>query len=39
MTAVMAYLDQHPEFQVDELVDSKLTVSGLPNGFLRRMSD
>jgi len=39
MTAVRAYLDCHPEFQIDHLIDAKLALSSLPNGYLRRVSD
>jgi len=37
MTAVKAYLDQHPEFRIDHVIDAKLVSSGLPNGYLKRV--
>lgn len=39
MTAVSLYLDRHPEFQVDHLIDAKLALSSLPSGYLRRVSE
>ena len=39
MTAVRDYLDQHPEFQIDHVIDAKLALSSLPNGYLRRVSN
>lgn len=37
MTAVEAYLAEHPEFQVDELMDAKLLISVAPKGYLKRI--
>ena len=39
MTAVTAFLDRHPEFQIDHMIDAKLALSCVPNGYLRRVSD
>jgi cephalosporin hydroxylase len=38
MTAVDAFLGEHPEFEIDTTWDSKLLVSAVPRGFLRRRS-
>ena len=38
MTAVEAWLPDHPEFAVDHAIDQKLQVSVAPNGYLRRVS-
>jgi cephalosporin hydroxylase len=35
-TAVRAYLNAHPEFEIDKSVDSKLLITVAPDGFLRR---
>jgi cephalosporin hydroxylase len=35
-TAVRAYLNQHPEFEIDKTIDSKLLITVAPDGFLRR---
>jgi cephalosporin hydroxylase len=35
-TAVRAFLDGHPEFEVDEAMDHKLLISVAPGGYLRR---
>ena len=35
-TAVHAYLEQHPEFEIDEDVENKLLITVAPNGYLRR---
>jgi len=37
-TAVLEYLNSHPEFQIDHLMDSKLLISVAPNGYLQRVS-
>lgn len=36
MTAVRAYLRNHPEFTIDHAIDHKLLISVAPGGFLRR---
>ena len=36
MTAVDAYLKDHPEFTIDHAIDDKLLISVAPRGFLRR---
>lgn len=36
MTAVQAWLPQHPEFEIDAEMDSKLLISVAPSGYLRR---
>jgi cephalosporin hydroxylase len=36
MTAVDAYLKDHPEFTIDQAIDDKLLISVAPRGFLRR---
>ncbi|RAV02519.1 CmcI family methyltransferase [Mycobacterium sp. FLAC0960] len=33
---VWKYLQTHPEFDIDDSVDSKLLISVAPRGFLRR---
>ncbi len=38
MTAVRAYLESHPEFQVDQRMDDKLLISVAPGGYLKRVS-
>jgi cephalosporin hydroxylase len=35
-TAVHAYLEQHPDFEIDEDVENKLLITVAPNGYLRR---
>jgi cephalosporin hydroxylase len=35
-TAVHAWLPDHPEFEIDHDIDSKLLISVAPHGFLRR---
>ena len=37
MTAVSAFLSDHPEFIVDSLIDNKLMLSNSPGGYLRRV--
>lgn len=37
-TAVMAYLDRHPEFQADREIDHKLLITVAPSGYLKRIS-
>lgn len=37
-TAVRAYLESHPEFEVDRQMDDKLLVSVAPGGYLKRVS-
>jgi cephalosporin hydroxylase len=36
-TAVHAWLPDHPEFEIDHTIDSKLLISVAPHGFLRRI--
>jgi cephalosporin hydroxylase len=36
MTAVDAFVAEHPEFEIDETVDQKLLISVAPRGYLRR---
>jgi cephalosporin hydroxylase len=36
-TAVWEYLKTHPEFKVDEAIDSKLLISVAPSGYLQRI--
>jgi cephalosporin hydroxylase len=36
-TAVHAWLPDHPEFEIDHGIDSKLLISVAPHGFLRRI--
>lgn len=38
MTAVAAYLETHPEFVTDTLMDAKLLISVAPRGYLKRVS-
>lgn len=38
MTAVDAYLVNHPEFESDTEIDAKLQISVAPRGYLRRIS-
>lgn len=35
-TAVMAYLERHPEFSIDKSIDQKLMISVAPDGYLKR---
>ena len=35
-TAVRAFLESHPEFEIDKSIDHKLQISVAPDGFLRR---
>jgi cephalosporin hydroxylase len=37
-TAARAYLKDHPEFQVDHVLESKLLISVSPEGYLQRIS-
>jgi cephalosporin hydroxylase len=37
-TAVRAYLNTHPEFQIDMAVNHKLLISVAPDGYLKRIS-
>ena len=37
-TAVRAFLEGHPEFQIDRAIDHKLLISVAPDGYLRRVS-
>jgi cephalosporin hydroxylase len=36
-TAVRAYVEQHPEFEIDWQIDHKLLISVAPEGYLRRV--
>ena len=36
MTAVDAFLKDHPEFEIDEMMDAKLMISVAPRGYLKR---
>lgn len=36
-TAVKTYLERHPQFAVDTLIDGKFLISVAPSGFLRRL--
>jgi cephalosporin hydroxylase len=36
-TAVSAYLETHPEFEIDDRIDHKLLISVAPGGYLRRV--
>lgn len=38
MTAVDAYLADHPDFEIDHPMDAKLMISVAPRGYLRRVS-
>ena len=38
MTAVRLWLKDHPEFVVDQAIDSKLQISVAPEGYLKRIS-
>ena len=37
-TAVWKYLEDHPEFQVDQALENKILISVAPNGYLKRVS-
>jgi cephalosporin hydroxylase len=37
MTAVDAFLKEHPEFVIDEMMDAKLMISVAPRGYLKRL--
>lgn len=37
-TAVHQWLPDHPEFEIDRLIDDKLLISVAPDGFLKRVS-
>ena len=37
MTAVRAYLQSHPEFEIDQRMDDKLLISVAPGGYLKRL--
>ncbi len=37
MTAMDAYLNDHPEFEIDQQIDNKLLVSVAPRGYLKRL--
>jgi cephalosporin hydroxylase len=37
-TAVMKYLESHPEFSIDHGIDNKLLLSAAPSGYLKRIS-
>ena len=37
MTAVDAYLRDHPEFEIDTAMDNKLQITVAPRGFLKRI--
>lgn len=36
-TAVWAYVDNHPEFEIDKMVQHKLQITVAPDGYLRRL--
>jgi cephalosporin hydroxylase len=38
MTAVNAFLREHPEFEIDTMMDAKLMISVAPRGYLRKHS-
>ncbi len=38
-TAVLAFLRNHPEFEVDVSINHKLLVSVAPDGYLRRKQE
>lgn len=38
-TAVWAFLEQHPEFEIDKSIEDKLQITVAPDGFLRRTAD
>ncbi len=37
-TAVLEYLESHPEFSIDRQIDNKLLISVAPGGYLKRSS-
>lgn len=37
-SAVKAYLNDHPEFEIDDSIDHKLLISVAPKGYLRRIA-
>lgn len=37
-TAVMEYLRNHPEFEIDRQIDHKLILTGAPEGYLKRVT-
>lgn len=37
MTAVHAYIKNHPEFEIDRAIDHKLLISVAPDGYLKRV--
>ncbi|MDR1045200.1 MAG: cephalosporin hydroxylase family protein [Candidatus Adiutrix sp.] len=37
MTAVDAFLKEHPEFAIDGIMDAKLLISAAPRGYLKRL--
>lgn len=36
-TALHAYLENHPEFEIDKQIDNKILISVAPDGYLRRI--
>ena len=36
-TAVWEYLKTHSEFEIDKSIQNKLQITGLPDGFLKRV--
>ncbi|SEB02901.1 cephalosporin hydroxylase family protein [Paraburkholderia sartisoli] len=36
-TAVWAYVEKHPEFEIDRQIDNKLLISVAPEGYLKRV--
>jgi cephalosporin hydroxylase len=38
-TAVWAYLESHPEFEIDAAIDNQLLISVAPSGYLRRTTN
>ncbi len=36
-TAVWEFLDKHPEFAIDKMLESKLLITVAPNGFLKKL--
>ena len=37
MTAVLDYIERHPEFEIDHSIDHKLLISVAPQGYLKRV--
>jgi cephalosporin hydroxylase len=37
-TAVLEWLNSHPEFKIDKVIDNKLLISVAPDGYLQRIS-